>query len=78
MNIKLFTYYRLYIGKDKIGVINLKGGYKAFWFVYALGWKNKDGKWKKIWCRPYFYYVDTKKVIRHLERTFNVERKDNE
>lgn len=48
---------KIAINNERVGIIFLKGGYKAFWIRYSNGKTiTNKGKWKNLWCFPKLEY----------------------
>lgn len=65
MRIRLRGGFQFYCGSCKLGLMCLKGEYKAFWLIYAVGWKKlPGGKMRKMWCIPHFRYITIGRLMK--------------
>ena len=59
---------KIVLNNERIGILILKGGYRAWWIKYSNGLQClSNGKYKNLWCLPKFehYNINKKATDEH-------------
>ncbi len=59
---------KIAINNERVGVMFLEGGYRAYWIRYSEGltWDN-EGKPINLWCFPRFEKCDIRKLFKGVK-----------
>lgn len=57
---------RIRIGRERTGIVFLKGGYRAYWIRYSNGvWMTTPPK--NLWCFPRYESCDVRPFLKSLK-----------